>query len=133
MHELKFHKLSHVDGSAKCDISETGNRDHIVHGVLFDINDSERIILDRIEGVECGYDVKDVEIRTADGSIVSAFTYYATDIDAGLLPYCWYLEHVLRGAREHALPEKYIQLIEGVKFIPDPDLSRRKMELSIYS
>jgi gamma-glutamylcyclotransferase (GGCT)/AIG2-like uncharacterized protein YtfP len=133
MHELRFHKLSHVDGTAKCDVSETGVPDHMVHGVLFDIDRSERLVLDRIEGIECGYEVKDVEIRIADGSIISAFTYYATHIDTGLLPYCWYLEHVITGAREHALPEGYIRVIEKVEYISDPDPERREKELSIYS
>ncbi len=132
LHELKFHKLSHIDGSAKCDVSKTGNPDHFVHGVLFDIDSSEKEILDRIEGIECGYNIKDVDIRIAGGSIVKAFTYYATDIDAELLPYCWYLEHVIRGAREHSLPDEYIQAIKEIKFITDSDSTRREKELSIY-
>jgi hypothetical protein len=133
MHELKFHKLSHVDGSAKCDVSETGNPDHIVNGVLFDIHKDEREVLDRIEGVECGYKMKDVVIRLMNGSIIEAFTYFATDIDPGLRAFCWYREHVLRGAHEHNLPEDYIRTIEKIEFVQDPDQTRRERELSIYS
>lgn len=132
-HELKFHKLSLVDGSSKCDASETGNPDHMVHGVLFDIRKDERTILDRIEGVACGYDIKDVRIKLADGKEVLAFTYYATNIDPQVKPFCWYREHVLIGARENSLPVEYIQTIAGVDFIVDPDPARREKELSIYS
>ena len=64
--------------------------------------------------------------------MVEAFSYYATHIDVGLKPLCWYKEHVLRGAMENNLPEDYIRMIEAIEHIDDVDTERRESELSIY-
>ena len=34
-HELKFHKISKNDGTAKCDACKTGNQEHRIYGVVF--------------------------------------------------------------------------------------------------
>ena len=130
-HVLRFHKKS-IDGSAKCDIERTSNKDDIVHGVVFEILASEKPVLDRFEGLGIGYDEKQVSIILPDGGSVSATTYYAIHIDASLSPYHWYKEHVIRGAREHALPDEYIAAIEAVPSVPDPDQDKHIRELSIY-
>lgn len=59
-HEYMFHKIGEIDGSAKCDAEETGNPEHIVFGVLFNITDADKLELDREEGLEYRYTVKDV-------------------------------------------------------------------------
>ncbi len=131
-HALKFHKRSHKDGSAKCDIVETSNENDIVWGVVFDIDDSEKINLDSVEGLGQGYEEKEIEVIGMNGETLYAFTYYATDIAINLKPYTWYKEHVLRGARENNLPAEYIILIEKVEAILDLDRDRHDNELSIY-
>lgn len=130
-HELRFHKVSDIDGSAKCDACYTGDPLHVVHGVLFDISESARVLLDTFEGVGCGYMVKAVRVRLA-GTTLDAFTYVATSIDAELRPFHWYKEHVLQGAREHCLPQAYIHKLERVVSVPDPDEARHVRELEIY-
>lgn len=131
-HALRFRKKS-VDGSAKCDIEHTNKLDDIVHGVLFEILACEKHILDRYEGLGNGYDEKHVSIILPHGESVTACTYYATHIDASLSPYHWYKEHVIRGAREHALPDEHIAAIEAIPSITDPDRDNHNKELSIYS
>ena len=131
-HELKFHKVSKIDGSAKCNIMETGDPLHVVYGVVFHIAYREKAELDRIEGTGFGYDQKYVDVMLTDGSVVQAFTYHATDIAPGLKPLDWYKQHVLIGARENRLPEKYISLIEAIEAIEDKDMERRERELVIY-
>lgn len=131
-HELRFHKKSGKDGSAKCDAHETGDPQHRLHGVVFHISPDEKPNLDWHEGLGKGYETKQVTIVLADGSSIEAYTYYATDIDPGLKPLCWYREHVLRGARENELPAEHIRSIEIVAFDEDTDTERRERELSIY-
>lgn len=131
-HELKFHKVGKKDGSAKCDASKTGNPEHLLYGVVFHISAVEKHVLDKKEGLGSGYEQKDVEIILNSGSTVEAFTYYATNIDANIKPLDWYKEHVLRGARENALPIEYIRSIEIIEFDEDSDTERRDRELSIY-
>ncbi|MCK5785105.1 MAG: gamma-glutamylcyclotransferase [Candidatus Sabulitectum sp.] len=130
-HKLCFHKLSKTDGSAKCDIKETGHPDDFVLGVLYDITESQKPILDIIEGLGSGYDIKNVSVKIDDRSY-EAFTYYATSIDSSLMPYHWYKQHVIEGAIENGMPEEYIGSIKAVKSITDTDSKRRDRELSIY-
>jgi hypothetical protein len=130
-HSLRFHKKS-VDGSAKCDIEHTDNPDDIVHGVLFELPAREKHVLDRYEGLGNGYDEKLVSLILPHGGPVTATAYYATHIDATLSPYHWYKEHVIRGAREHALPDEHIAAIEAISSVPDPDQDNHMNELSIY-
>lgn len=130
-HSLRFHKSSEADGSAKCDILETGKSEDIVFGVIYDIDQSQKHILDRYEGLGFGYDMKTVSVKL-DDEFLEAFTYYATSIDTSLKPYHWYKQHVLEGAIENRMPEEYIGSIEAVEAITDKNAERRRRELSIY-
>ena len=131
-HELKFHKIGRKDSSAKCDAKETGNPRNFVIGVVFDIFESDKLKLDQEEGLGNGYNEKQVIINLNDGKIVKAFLYYATHIDPELKPFHWYKEHVVRGAKENGLPEKYIQIIESIESVADPDDVRHEKEVAIY-
>jgi gamma-glutamylcyclotransferase (GGCT)/AIG2-like uncharacterized protein YtfP len=131
-HELRFHKHSRVDGSAKCDACCTGEAGHAVHGLLYRMDAAEKPFLDACEGLGRGYEIKQVELWLERGETVSAFTYYATDIESDLLPYQWYKEHVLRGAHYAGLSEAYIRAIAAVEAMTDPDRQRHARELAIY-
>jgi gamma-glutamylcyclotransferase len=132
MHDLKFHKISNNDGSAKCDACETGNPEHKLYGVVFDISEQEKPVLDKKEGLGYGYEQKEVRILLNNGITIDAFTYYATNINPELKPFDWYKEHVLRGARENELPIEHIRNIEIIEHVEDSDAERRNKELSIY-
>lgn len=133
MHELRFHKVSHVDGSAKCDAFETGDEADRVIGVVFDIAVAEeKQTLDRIEGLGAGYDEKVVTVIPPSGEAVAATLYYATETDAALKPYHWYKEHVLAGAAENGLPDAYIRSFIDIESIPDHDTERHEKEMAIY-
>lgn len=131
-HQLRFHKHSLVDGSAKCDAYATGNERDVVWGVLFYFDAIEKSLLDSIEGVGAGYQSRVVEVITETASVIEAHTYVATLINTELHPYDWYKAHVIHGAREHQLPEDYIASIEAVRAIQDPDTFRCRCELSVY-
>lgn len=130
-HKLCFHKTSKLDGSAKCDVFRTDNSDDFVLGVLYEIETSQKSILDTIEGLGFGYKIKTVSVMISDKSF-EAFTYYATSIDPALKPYRWYKKHVLEGAKENNMPSSYIKAIESVEALSDKDAARREEELSIY-
>jgi len=130
-HKLKFHKKS-KDGSGKCDAYFTNNPDDYILGVLYEIDSSEKTILDRKEGLGHGYNEKEVEIELSDGKRVKALTYYATNIDTNLMPYTWYKKHVVMGAVENNFSNSYIKELKEIKSIPDPDKEREKKEIYIY-
>ena len=130
-HSLKFHKIG-KDGSAKCNAYFTGSDEDIVEGVVFEINSDEVARLDKAEGLGNGYEKKHVTVTNSQDYQLKALTYYATKIDDKLLPFSWYKNHVLRGAKSAGINEKYTANIVQVKTIKDPDLKREQKELSIY-
>lgn len=130
-HALHFHKAGR-DGSAKCDVHATGDPRDEVFGVLFEIAVSDRLRLDRFEGLGKGYEIKTVQVISDGGDQLEAFTYYATHIDPTLQPYHWYKAHVLHGAAEHALPDAYLEAIHAVPAVDDPNHVRHAAEMAIY-
>lgn len=131
-HSLRFHKVSNKDGSGKCDALFTGNPDDYVVGALFEISDSEKEALDKAEGLGFGYQDKAIQVSDAQGNILEAITYYATNTDSSLSPYSWYLYHVIYGAKEIGVPNSYLHAIEATKSIEDQDKERDARELAIY-
>lgn len=131
-HALRFHK-SGRDGSAKCDIHETGDPLDEVYGVVFEVSEADSLLLDEYEGRGNGYEVKTVSVSLAGDGEVQAFTYFATDVDAGLRPYHWYKAHVLNGAVEHDLPQAYTEAIHAVEAVDDSNHVRHAAEMAIYA
>lgn len=130
-HRLVFHKVGR-DGSAKCDVLATQVENDVVYGVVYRIDPAHKPRLDAAEGLGKGYAEKTVQVECTDGGNATVFLYYATHIDPDLRPYTWYKAHVLRGAREHGLPSRYIALIEGIETVEDSDRVRHAMETAIY-
>lgn len=113
--KLSFNKIS-KDGSGKANLVWTGDNS-LVWGVIFDITDSEKPILDKFEGLGKGYDEFKLFVINDSGEEIECVCYIATDekyLDNGLKPYDWYKQWCLLGAREHSIPKDYILTIEGV-------------------
>jgi gamma-glutamylcyclotransferase (GGCT)/AIG2-like uncharacterized protein YtfP len=97
------------DGSAKANLArEPGHR---VWGVLYRI---ERDHLSLLDGFEMGYERIEVEVCTAAGDACRASTYRSDRITRDPIPFAWYRELILEGAREHGLPEEYLKLLEAL-------------------
>ena len=126
-HQLRWHKRSHKDGSAKCDLHWTGDKRHRVYGVLFTMSRADKANLDRAEGLGNGYGEKTVVVITPSGPC-PAGTYYATAIDPQRRPFGWYKRLVLEGAMEHRLPESYIAFLKSAESVHDPDPARIQRE-----
>lgn len=130
-HRLAWHKKS-GDGSGKCDII-AARPDEVVHGVLYAIDPGHKADLDVVESLGRGYQEKWVDLwlpRSREKAI--AFTYYAILTDSTYLPYGWYRDHVLIGAREHGLPHHYIRMIENVPAFEDPDRQRDRRQRRLH-
>ncbi len=127
-HRLSFNKPG-GDGSGKCGIERIDSDDFVL-GVLYEMDEREKPVLDRIEGVGHGYINKPVEVNL-EGSFVHAFTYYPSRLDCAVLPFDWYKAFVLLGAQENDFPINYITLIESVDCQIDLDVNRRNANLEI--
>ena len=130
-YELKFHKAGD-DGSGKCDAYQHQEATKLI-GVLYALRESDINSLDRIEGIGVGYNKRTVTVNLTKTQSVEAYMYVATKIDNTILPYDWYVRHVLCGAHENNLPQWYIeQKILSIDTKPDPDKQRMHRELAIY-
>lgn len=130
-HRLAWHKKG-SDGSGKCDIA-SGGEDDVVYGVLYGIDAADKPRLDQVEGLGWSYGQKDVEVwLLGSEETMTALTYYALRIDATYIPYDWYRDHVLIGAREHGLPGFYVRMIENVPTFEDADEQRERVERAVH-
>ena len=89
--------------------------------------DSDLAGLDREEGVHLGgYARRSLRLRLPNGGTTDAMTYIAGEpyIDASCLPFDWYRDLVVAGAREHRLPPAYLRELERTPAVPDPDSAR---------
>jgi gamma-glutamylcyclotransferase len=123
---LTFDKVS-KDGSGKCDIESTADSTDRAYGVLFKIALLEKQSLD---SAEKGYEIERVKVVTQKGE-VHAIAYVATEKEAVLLPYHWYMAIVIAGAVEHKLPPDYIEWLRTFNSQQDPNSKRRSENESL--
>jgi gamma-glutamylcyclotransferase len=124
---LRFHKRS-TDGSVKCDIPESSSDSDIVWGVVFEMPENKIGALDR---AETGYIRTAIEVLREDAPLISAASYITNpaNIDSQLLPYTWYRDLVVVGARQHNLSVAYISQLIAVVAVPDLDRERCALAL----
>ena len=89
-----------VDGSAKLNLVPA--KHYRIEGVLYEIDDDDREALD---AAEPGYEPIEVSVVAGDGSTIEARTYQWTGPPTSTLPYDWYVEVALEGARQHGLDQ----------------------------
>ncbi len=130
--QLAFHKRS-TDGSDKCDLLESSTG-ALSYGVLYALSRADKGILDDVEGLGRGYHETSLRL-SCNNHTYQAYAYVATHthIDAALRPYHWYKAFVLAGARHHNLPQTYVDGIESVQSIPDPDMSRDASNMALLA
>ena len=123
---VRFHKVG-ADGSGKCTLIATKNEVAEAYGVLYELAESDRTRLDRIEGVHTGgYRRCSVQLRCLNGDNVGAVTYVANDrhVDPASVPFDWYRDLVVGGALEHGLPARYVDELAWIPTVPDLDAGR---------
>lgn len=122
-HRLCFHKVG-TDGSGKCNIWHTGNGRDVVFGVIYEIAEADMQRLNAAENLGTGYELQTLPLELDDGGITQAQAYVAIPINDALAPFDWYHALVVAGAREHGMPEAYVQRLEAVRVIADRDRER---------
>jgi hypothetical protein len=125
-HSLVMNKVS-KDGSAKGNLKhDPGSQ---LFGVVYSLRRDDRKALDAAEGLGEGYVLReDLPIRSTagEGWDQPVLVYVADDryVRDGLLPYRWYLRHIIDGARHNQLPAAYVERLEGYPAVDDPDRMR---------
>lgn len=133
-YSLRFHKVS-KDKSGKANAYFTGKKEDLIWGVIGEIDEKDKTILDKFEGLGKGYDKKVTEISLDEKSKIDANIYIADKkfIKNDLMPYDWYREYVLKGAIENSLPKEYIENIKGIKSRTDKNIERREKNFKIIN
>lgn len=130
-YRLYFHNRSGQDQSGKCNLVRVRDSDDYVYGVLYEVLPREKHLLDKAESL--GYGNQEITLRVEPLSGILdeetpcyAFTYVAhkENVMEDLMPYTWYKEFVLGGAKEHHFPESYIQYLEQTPATTDPNATR---------
>lgn len=118
---LSFEKRGQ-DGSAKATIAPA--RDGRVHGAVYEIAAAEKPALDRIEGLNRGYHADLLDLP----GLGEVWTYRAETeyTDRSLLPFRWYRDLVVLGARFHRFPPSYVRPIAAIAAADDPDPERQR-------
>ncbi len=133
-YQLRFHKISRNDCSSKCNAWYTGNPTDIVWGAIFDIDSADVPALDKAEDEGVSYDKFQVEVRIPDSETTDKVVIYlarSNMIQEGVKPFEWYKRYVLIGAKQCKLPSEYIETIETVKSVEDPNDKRRSKHLTV--
>lgn len=97
------------DGSAKANVEVAVG--HEVWGVLFELSDEGLVALDRYEG---GYRREEATVWRDEDPIAGVHVYVSARTSADLLPTRAYRERMLRGAREHELPEACVAALRAL-------------------
>ncbi len=134
-YRLSFDKRSWKDGSAKCRMEQIDSPEDLVWGVLYGIEERDLSGLDTAEGRGRGYEIDTVSDEIGDGRTVSAFTYLADPgfLSPALVPFDWYVDLVVAGARENGLPREYVRQVREVYAVADPDRPRAELALRLLT
>ncbi|MDB5119253.1 MAG: hypothetical protein JWN56_471 [Sphingobacteriales bacterium] len=97
---FRFNKKN-KDGSARANLIISEEED--VYGVVYKLSAKYYDILCKTEP---GFKLIEVQVET-DTSYVKALTFLSEEITDNILPDKAYLNTILKGAREHSLPEEY--------------------------
>ncbi|MBX2869738.1 MAG: gamma-glutamylcyclotransferase [Acidiferrobacterales bacterium] len=127
-HRLSFDKPG-GDNSGKCGIESVDGQDSVI-GVLYKMTLDDKLVLDRIEGEGHDYHEEEVVVHSESGP-VDCFTYYPSRLDEATPPWDWYKGFVLEGAKQNQFPPAYVQMIDAVSSMVDPDSVRRAENLAI--
>jgi hypothetical protein len=130
-YRLRLHKRGR-DGSAKCDAWWSGARADVVYGAVYRIARKDLRALDHAEDLGRGYDRVGVWVFAGTRRL-RAYTYLARpeSMVQGLLPFDWYLQYMLHGARHHGLPQAYVSRIERMASRRDENGARRRLNQGV--
>ncbi len=128
---LRFHKAG-LDDSGKCSIVRTCDQSDLVYGAVFSMLGTELALLDAAEGP--GYYRESLQVLAPEGTI-EVFAYIArpSHVDGAAVPFNWYRELVLCGARFCSFPAEYLARLQTVPVKPDPDTGRAQLNANLIS
>jgi len=130
-HGINYGMVAEDDhgGSGKMTIFDTGNKNDVVHGVVYEMSLEEAPVLDRIEGLFWDRPMtytraSDFAVVTPEGQTLQTVTYMTEPNPDAPKPYLWYWALCLSGAIENGLPLDYQEMLAKHAYMDDPDHKR---------
>lgn len=117
--ELSFAKKG-VDGSGKATLIKSTDNKAIVHGVLYKLKPNDLAALDKIEHNYTRDDNFEVDFGQ---KAINVTTYIAAAkfCELGLLPFDWYRDLCVAGAKQNGVDQQYISRLESLLTLNDPE------------
>ena len=112
-HELVFSGKSRMWGGGIADIRGVPGKK--VEGVVWEISEAERKVLDEYEGYPDLYVTKEVQVQTTSAKVIAAFAYVMVSPGREMPPSKPYKRLLISGAEEHDLSEQYIAFLESIR------------------
>lgn len=136
-YELAFNVQSTGRGCAASDIvKKAGGK---VWGVLYEVPDyllhretakaSKRKSFDQIEGEGANYKREMIEVRRQSGAIATALTYIVRNPKPGLKTNGDYVGYIVRGLRDHKVPDEYIAKVKAIAVANNPGIAQEVQDL----
>jgi hypothetical protein len=97
--------VKNADGTARANIIVSESED--VFGAIYEIENKYK---ETLLSTEPGYRLINVTIETETGN-VPAFTFISDNDDENILPAKDYLKSIAEGAKEHKLPQEYLEFV----------------------
>ncbi len=125
-YELQFSKRS-IDCSGKATIVESKDSFQKLYGAIFQIDESEIGKLDKAEGSDYERREDFCVVKLDDDQETKVTTYVAkpTATNVSLVPFDWYKNLIIAGARQSGLPVSYISMLERHISVSDPVATRK--------
>ena len=86
-----------------------------VHGLLYQLPDTDLRTLDKYEGHPNQYLRFSVAVHTPDGGVIESESYHVVNKTPGLHPSPEYLGLILDASVEHGFPELYIEMLRNTR------------------
>lgn len=105
-YKLKFNKKS-IDGSSKANITES--EDETVWGICFELDFAG---FENLRNHEKGYAEQEVIVYNENQEILFTAKTFVSNKICDKLPTKAYLDKIIEGAKQHELPEDYIENLQ---------------------
>lgn len=112
-YELTFSGNSPMWGGGIADIRERSGK--TVEGVVWEISEADRKVLDEYEGYPALYLHKEIQVRTRAGKAITAFAYVMANPGHPMTPSKRYKQLLISGAEEHGLSDEYVDFLESIR------------------
>lgn len=126
---LRFEKRG-GDGSAKANLHAMPGTGHRALAAAYKLSAAQVGRLDIFEGCGRGYETFPLTVQMNDDTF-HAFTYLSPShwLSASLLPFDWYVDLIVAGARFHRFDARYLRRLERQPADVDPDRERARKVL----